>query len=153
MSALWLPGIAAADNWSAGGGITYQFDPTKPGLLVMAAWTPWHGRYEFAATRFVTAQTRSTQTVAAPNWVFQASRRWSWRFAPHMTAFVGLGAAYKSQNDNLNGSHLNFTEQLGCRFRIAANAPMLEIALRHISNAGIVRPNRGEDFVTLTAVF
>jgi len=53
----------------------------------------------------------------------------------------------------LNGSHLNFTEQLGCRFTRSDVGPGFEIALRHMSNAGLKKPNKGEDYVTVLYVF
>jgi hypothetical protein len=155
VAALWMSAVqaGAVDEWNAGVGVTYQFDPTKSGYVAFAAWTPRRDRYELAAIRFATTQRRSTESVAEPNWVFQASRRWNWTPRPHLTTFVGFGLAYKSKTDDLNGSRLNFAEQLGCRFRIAADAPVLEVALRHISNGGFKRPNRGQDFVTVALVF
>ena len=63
------------------------------------------------------------------------------------------GAAYKTKTDDLNGSNWNFAEQLGWRFPQQANSGRVEFALRHVSNAGLKKPNRGEDFLTLAYVF
>jgi Lipid A 3-O-deacylase (PagL) len=67
--------------------------------------------------------------------------------------FFGLGGAYKTETDELNGSHLNFAEQLGVRFTRCAAGAGFELALRHMSNAGLKRPNKGQDFVTVIYVF
>ena len=152
-AALWFPGITVAEEWSAGGGLTYQFDPTSSAYVVFGAWTPQADRYEFAAFRFLTSQKRAGELVAAPNWVFEASKRWRWTVSPRIHAFAGFGAAFKTKTDDVNGSRLNFAESLGCRFVLSAHLPVIEVALRHISNAGLKRPNRGEDFATIALVF
>jgi hypothetical protein len=70
-----------------------------------------------------------------------------------MELFFGMGAAYKTKTDDLNGSNWNFAEQLGWRFPQQAHGGRVEFSIRHISNAGIKKPNRGEDFLTLAYVF
>jgi len=79
----------------------------------------------------------------------------SWSLIDHsgVELFIGGGAAYKDKTDDLNGSNWNFAEQLGWRFPKEASGNRLEFAIRHLSNAGIKKPNRGEDFLTLAYVF
>jgi hypothetical protein len=67
--------------------------------------------------------------------------------------FFGFGGAYKTETDDLNGSNWNFAEQLGWRFPPWANGGRVEFTLRHVSNAGLKKPTRGEDFLTLAYVF
>jgi hypothetical protein len=47
----------------------------------------------------------------------------------------------------------NFAEQLGWRFPKQPSGGRVEFAIRHVSNAGLKKPNRGEDFLTLAYVF
>jgi Lipid A 3-O-deacylase (PagL) len=140
-----------------GAGITYQYDGSKGTNLGVATWTSTEDHYELAAFRFLTAQTRLGDPLAEPNWVFEASRRWRlhWKLIGDsgLDLFVGAGAAYKTKTDDLNGSNWNFAEQLGWRFPRRANGGRVEFAIRHVSNAGLKKPNRGEDFLTWAYVF
>ena len=144
-------------HFAVGAGMTYQYDGSKGTTLGVATWSTQDDHYELAAFRFLTAQTRFGSALAEPNWVFEASRRWRLRWSlidrSGVELFIGGGAAYKTKSDDLNGSNLNFAEQLGWRFPKQANGHRLEFAIRHISNAGIRKPNRGEDFLTLAYVF
>ena len=140
-----------------GTGMSIQYDGTSTASLGLATWT-WHDdHYELAAFRFLTAQTRLGDTLAGPNWVFEISRRWrlNWNLIDRsgLELFFGGGAAYKNETDDLNGSHLNFAEQLGWRFPRHEKGGQVEFAIRHISNAGLKKPNKGEDFLTLAYVF
>ena len=140
-----------------GSGMSIQYDGTSTSTLGLATWT-WHDdHYELAAFRFLMAQTRLGETLAGPNWVFEISRRWrlNWSLIDRsgLQLFFGGGAAYKNETDELNGSHLNFAEQLGWRFPRQGNGGQVEFAIRHISNAGLKKPNKGEDFLTLAYVF
>jgi len=140
-----------------GAGMTYQYDGSKGTDLGVATWTSSQDHYELAAFRFLTAQTRRGDPLAEPNWVFEASRRWRlhWKLIDHsgLDPFFGAGAAYKTKTDDVNGSNWNFAEQLGWRFPQQANGGRVEFAIRHVSNAGLKKPNRGEDFLTLAYVF
>jgi hypothetical protein len=70
-----------------------------------------------------------------------------------MDLFFGAGAAYITKTDYLNGSNWNFAEQMGWRFPKQSSGGRLEFAIRHVSNAGLKKPDRGEDFLTLAYVF
>ena len=55
----------------------------------------------------------------------------------------GMGAAYLSRSDDLNGSRPNFSLSAGLvRGRWS-------LTLRHYSNAGLKRPNYGSDFLVI----
>jgi hypothetical protein len=140
-----------------GAGMTYQYDGSKGTDLGVATWTSSQDHYELAAFRFFTPQTRRGDPLSEPNWVFEASRRWRlhWKLIDHsgMDLFFGMGAAYKTKTDDINGSNWNFAEQLGWRFPQQAHGGRVEFAIRHVSNAGLKKPNKGEDFLTLAYVF
>ena len=136
-----------------GGGVTYQFDGTRSAYIGAFTWTWSDDRFELGAIRFVTEQIDKAVSLANPNWTFQISRRWTFIRRSEAKFFFGLGGAYKTETDDLNGSHLNFTEQMGCRFTRSDVGPGFEIALRHMSNAGLKKPNKGQDYVTVLYVF
>jgi hypothetical protein len=137
--------------------MTYQYDGSKGTTLGVASWTSSEDHYELSAFRFLTAQTKRGDPLAEANWVFEASRRWRrhWKLIDHsgLNLFFGAGVAYKTKTDDLNGSNWNFAEQLGWRFPPNAHGGRMEFAIRHVSNAGIKKPNRGEDCLTLAYVF
>jgi hypothetical protein len=136
-----------------GGGASYQFDGTRSAYIGALTWTWNDDRFELGAIRFVTGQPEKTVSLANPNWTFQISRRWTFMRIPEAKFFFGLGGAYKTETDDLNGSHLNFAEQLGCRFSRSNIGPGFEIVVRHMSNAGFKKPNKGQDFITVIYVF
>jgi hypothetical protein len=146
-------------EFAVGGGTTYQYDGTSTSAIGAITWT-WYGdRLELGAIRFADSQIhharrRDTTVYAYPNWAFPISRRWAIVRKPNGEMFIGIGGAYKTETDEMNGSRLNFTEQLGWRFRpLLIGAARVEIALRHMSNAGLKKPNRGQDFITAAIVF
>jgi hypothetical protein len=155
-SRAWWSGVLDG-HLAVGAGMTYQYDGSKGTNLGAATWTSSEDHYELAAFRFLGAQARRCDPLAEPNWIFEASRRWRlhWKLIDHsgMDLFFGMGAAYKTKTDYLNGSNWNFAEQLGWRFPQQAHGGRVEFAIRHVSNAGLKKPNRGEDFLTLAYVF
>jgi hypothetical protein len=80
-------------------------------------------------------------------------RHWSLIDRSGLELFVGGGGAYKTETDELNGSRLNFAEQFGWRTPPDENGGRVEFAIRHTSNAGLKKPNKGQDFLTLAYVF
>jgi hypothetical protein len=140
-------------QFSFGGGSSYQYDGTKTAPLALATWTWDDDRYELAAIKFLDAQIKRNTLLANPNWVFQVQRRWSLTHSRFSRLFIGGGAAYKTETDAINGSRLNFAEELLWRLPWKATGGQFEIAIRHVSNAGIKRPNKGQDFVTLVYGF
>jgi hypothetical protein len=151
------PSFLADGHFALAAGMTYQYDDSKGTNLAFGTWSTRDDRYELAAFRFLSPQTRRGCDLAEPNWVFEASRRWQlhWGLIDRsgVELFIGLGAAYKNKTDSLDGSNWNFAEQLGWRFPKLASGHRLEFTIRHVSNAGLSKPNRGEDFLTLGYVF
>jgi hypothetical protein len=156
-SSILEPSYLLDGRFALGVGMTYQYDGSKGTNLALASWSTRDDHYESGAFRFLTPQTRLGSALTALNWVFEASRRWRlhWQLLDRsgVELFFGGGAAYKNKTDDLNGSNWNFAEQLGWRFPKQAGGGRLEFAIRHISNAGIKKPNKGEDFLTLAYVF
>jgi Lipid A 3-O-deacylase (PagL) len=152
----WLSHIMDG-HLALGAGTTYQYDGSKGSNLGVASWTSSDDNYELAAFRFFTTQMRRGDPLAEANWIFEASRRWRlhWKLIDRsgLDLFFGFGAAYKTKTDCLDGSNWNFAEQLGWRFPRLPSGGRLEFAIRHVSNAGLKKPNKGEDFLTLAYVF
>jgi hypothetical protein len=137
----------------AGSTVEYHFDGTSRARIGEFTWTWDRDRLEFSAFRFFDAQRRGRIALAVPNWTYEMSTRWTFIHNPKVKMFLGLGGAYKSETDGINGSRLNFAEQLGWRFTRSEVGPGFEIVVRHMSNAGLKKPNKGQDFVTIAYVF
>lgn len=115
---------------------------------------------------------------APPHFTYALSRRFNVVDHARLKAFAGIGVAYEGTKlcktvdeandrtitldyfepvyrgcDKLNGSHLNYLLQLGARFYNADRSQGIELAYRHISNAGLAPPNLGDNFLTLVLVF
>ena len=140
-------------RFALGEGITYQYDGTTVASLALATYTWDDDRYELGAFRFLTGQIRKDDLLAGPSWIFEGSRRFTLLRRSGVSVFAGLGGAYKNDTDRINGSHLNFAEQLGWRAPPMANGGRIEFAIRHVSNAGLKKPNKGEGFITVAYVF
>jgi hypothetical protein len=140
-------------QFSIGGGSTYQYDGSKGTSLALVTWTWADDRYELAAIRFLGRQVKRDTVLANPNWVFHGERRWSLLHSSGGRLFFGGGAAYKNETDVINGSRLNFTEELLWRSPWRPAAGEFELAIRHMSNAGLKKPNKGQDFLTVVYAF
>lgn len=70
------------------------------------------------------------------------------QLGPIQTRYL-WGVAYISHTDQLLSSNMQFTHDL--TFGAYDLKSGLSLGYKHISNAGIVLPNRGRDFVTLRA--
>jgi len=106
------------------------------------------------------------------------SRRFNLVDRERLRVFVGIGVAYKDTTlchsidaandrtitldytepvyhgcDKLNGSHLNYLPQLGVRYYNASRSQGIELAFKHLSNAGLASPNVGENFLALELIF
>lgn len=60
---------------------------------------------------------------------------------------VGLGVAYLQNTDAFNGSHTNFTLSLHYRWE------KWKVSIRHYSNGGTIKPNKGRDMLYFSRVF
>jgi hypothetical protein len=163
--ALISPARAEGLSWvcgycriSAGVGETYHFWARTGGIVAPVTFLWDDERYELGIFRFATRQELEYQKqepdrkVANSYWGFSANRRFELFGPPSARVFIGIGASYKNETDELNSTRWNFAEQLGVRFSLPGHAG-LELCLRHWSNAGIKLPNHGQDFFTLSYVF
>jgi hypothetical protein len=156
---LWqaVRAVISEGHFALGVGMTYQYDGSQGTTLGVASWSSREDQYELAAFRFFSSQTRRGDVLAEPNWILEASRRWRlhWNLIDRskLELFVGGGAAYKTETDDINGSNWNFAEQLGWRFPPPVSGGRFEFAIRHVSNAGMKKPNKGEDFLSFAYVF
>lgn len=137
----------------AGTTLEYHFDGTTRAPVAELSWTWDRDQFELSAYRFLSSQINKIgYPLDRPNWIGELSRRFGVFRSNGNDIFVGLGGAYKSETDRLNGTRLNFAEQLGWRFANTAG-PGFEVVIRHVSNAGIKTPNKGEDFIIAAIVF
>lgn len=161
-----IPAHASSLSWmcgycqmSVGAGETYHFWARTGGMVVPVTLTWDRDRWEVGAFRFTTRQELEFQDhepdrrVARPYWAFSASRRIGLFGPPAARVFLGLGASYKTETDDLSSTHWDIAGQLGIRFRLDRGGDSLEVCLRHFSNGGLRRPNHGQDFFTLSYVF
>jgi hypothetical protein len=145
-------------NVLAGVGATYRYFESSGGIVIPLTWDLDDNRYElggfrFASTQvFVSTHEHVTLTVP-PYWATSFTRRWRLLGRPWGLIYLGLGASYKSQTDQLNSTHWNFAPQLGLRFNVGTRGAIAELTLRHWSNASLRFPNRGQDFATLSFGF
>jgi hypothetical protein len=75
----------------------------------------------------------------------------TWRLQPYVKA--AIGGIYMTQHSPIQSTQLNFCEYAGAGahyFIGPANALSLELRYRHVSNAGLKKPNRGiSGYITL----
>jgi hypothetical protein len=86
------------------------------------------------------------------------SRRWVVHRWGSLGLFFGMGGSYRTRagpadGNFFNGSRLNFAEQMGIRWMRNREPRGFELSIRHFSNAGLVPPNVGQNFIDLALVF
>lgn len=113
----------------------YQYDGSKGTTLEPVTWNSREYRYEFAAFRFLTGQTRVGDTLAEPSWVFEVSRRWRlhWDFIDYLSALALLTKSTR-MNDCFMNPHEqaileNFLDQL-VRVRGTRKIPEADAMIR-----------------------
>jgi Lipid A 3-O-deacylase (PagL) len=159
LAALAAPHARAADFCSScevqlGVGATYHFWEYTKSLVVPVAFNFDHDRWELAAFRFTHNQHYFSDTftgevvLATPYWGFSLTRRLELLKHEHWRVVIGLGAAYKTQENRGLSSLWNFSEQAGLRFTPKPGYS-IELIGRHWSNGGLKLPNHGQDFVTV----
>ena len=142
----------------AGIGATFRYFQSSKGIVLPVSLVLDEDRYELAGFRFSSTQsfvsTHEHVTLnVPPYWAASFTRRWRlWR-GPWGLVYLGLGASYKDQSDAVNSTHWNFAPQLGIRLDVGPHGEIVELTVRHWSNASIRFPNRGQDFATLSFGF
>ena len=161
----YVPRDAQAESFCAscevqiGVGGTYHFWGSTGGVVIPVSVSWDQNHYEFGLFRMATQQTlldsntRSPRLMANPYWGVSVSRRWPLFARGPVSGFVGFGMAYRTQTDELSATHWDFAEQLGARVRLPGDRSVVELAIRHWSNAGFKLPNHGQDFATVTVRF
>ncbi len=161
-AALAAPRLRAANFCSTcevevGAGFTYHYwEWTHSAVIpVVLDFAPdrW-GRWQLGAFRFAHAQEYYNTTFGAhvrftdPYWGFSFTRHLELFTHPHWRLVLGLGGAYRSEEDRQISSHWNFSEEFGVRLT-PSRRWTIELLGRHWSNGGLKLPNHGQDFATI----
>ena len=137
-----------------GAGVTYHFWEWSHSPVIPISLDFDHNRWELGAFRFTHTQeyfdTAFTYNEhwTNPYWGFSLTRRLELFKHEHWGLILGLGAAYRSEEDRLIASHWNFSELLGVRLQPSPEWK-IELIGRHWSNGGLKLPNHGQDFATV----
>jgi hypothetical protein len=159
-AALATPRVRAADfcptcEVQLGIGATFHFWGYNNSPVLPVLFHFDEDRWELAVFRFVKHQEYFSDTFnyniewTRPYWGVAVSRRVELLKHERWRLFLGLGAGYRSEEDRQISSLWNFAEQGGLRLTPRKNYA-IEFAWRHFSNAGLKKPNHGQDFATLT---
>ncbi len=142
-----------------GGGTTFAHDALTDGLIVAGTLELDESRWELGAFRFATAQRVPISGVptdyhaANPYWGFTAMRRWQVLHRPLGKLYLGFGANYRTEIDYLEATNWNFAYLLAARFDLGKHGGVVELGVRHWSDAWIRSGNRGQNLLTLSFGF
>ena len=143
-----------------GVGTTYRlFSNATGGLVIPVSLDFAAGRWEIGVFRFATYQKLAEFGFparlysATPYWAYTVSRRWNVFNPSWGKVFVGFGGEYKTTVDVLDATRWDFAYQMGVRLALGHTGALLELNIRHWSNAGTKLPNRGENFATVSVAF
>lgn len=141
-----------------GVGTTFNFWNWTDGLVLPVTLEIDDSRWEVGVYRIATAQLIKevslfplSQRGANPEWGFDALRRWQLLHRSWGKLYFGFGASYKTGNDLLD-ARWNFAYLVAIRFNVG-NTSIVELGVRHWSNAWFRAPNRGENMVMLSFGF
>jgi hypothetical protein len=140
-------------------GETNNFWHWTDGLVLPVTLELDDSRWEIGAFRIARRQLLeeypkfSASTIAArPYWGLTAMHRWQILHRSRVRLYVGFGANYRTETDLLIATKWNLSVMIGVRFDLGKHE-LLEVALRHWSNAWIRLPDRGQNFFTITSGF
>lgn len=157
-SAEGLPGCPRCDLL-VGGGTTFAHDSFTGGLPLTVELELDESRWELGAFRFATAQRVPISDVprsyhaANPYWGFTAMRRWQVLHRSFGRFYLGVGANYRTEIDYLEATNWNFAYLLAARFDLGKHGSVVELGIRHWSDAWIRAGNRGQNVLTLSLGF
>lgn len=153
------PGFCTHCDLLVGVGETTNFRHWTDGLVLPVTLELDDSRWEIGAFRIARRQFLDeypkfpAATIAArPYWGFTAMRRWQILHRSRVRLYLGFGANYRTETDLLTATKWNFSGMIGVRFDLGRHV-LLEVGLRHWSNAWIRFPDRGQNFVTVTVGF
>ncbi|HVW68624.1 MAG TPA: acyloxyacyl hydrolase [Steroidobacteraceae bacterium] len=137
-------------------GGTYQFWGWSDGIVVPFTLELNESRWEVGGFRMARRQIAMgygppDKVAAEPYWAASVMRRWQFLHRPWGRLYFGFGAVYRTETDYLDPTRWDFAYLLAARFDVEAG--LLEVAVRHWSDAWIKQPNRGQDFVTVSVSF
>ncbi len=140
---------------TVGVGTTFSFSNWTDGVVLPVTLNIDDSRWEVGAFRLATAQYLdetpqypASTLSARPEWAFDAMRRWQLLHRSWGKVYLGFGGSYKTGIDLLD-SRWNFAYLAGVRFNVG-DGSILELSVRHWSNAWFREPNRGENIVMLS---
>lgn len=141
-----------------GAGTTYYDFSWTNGLVLPVTLEVDQSRWELGAFRFASSQRAPTSArpptrAANPYWGVTAMRRWQVLHRGRARLYLGFGANYRSELDYLEPSRWNFAYVIAARHDVDRKGLVVELAVRHWSDAWIRRPNRGQDLLTLSVGF
>jgi hypothetical protein len=154
-----LPLPCGQCNLLVGVGTTYFDFGLTHGLVLPITLELDQSRWELGAFRFANDQKLDKLhgpidgRAADPYWGFTAMRRWQVLHRGWGRIYLGFGANYRNETDYLEVSRWNFAYLIAARFDVGVHGTALELGFRHWSDAWIRRPNRGQDFATVSVVF
>lgn len=129
-------------------GLTVPRYGPAPGTGGSSYWDVYLGQWRGPQANGVTRSYTQVGALAMWRWrLSQGESRW---FAEAGIGLSYLDGTYSKPGGRTFGSRLNFTERLGLgRSFGARDAHELSLSYQHHSNAGLKKPNPGEDFVQL----
>lgn len=141
-----------------GVGATYQIWGWSDGVVLPVTLELADSRWEVGVYRFPRTQIAANygppdKTAAEPYWGFSAMRRWQFLHRSWGRLYFGFGANYRTEIDYLEPTHWNFAYLLATRFDLGDQGWVLELGIRHWSDFWIKKPNRGQDFFTVSVGF
>lgn len=142
-----------------GAGTAFSTWAWTGGVVLSATLELDDSRWELGAFRFATSQRAPARALpevtraADPYWGFTAMRRWQVLHRNASRFYLGFGANYRTELDYLEATRWNFAYLIAVRFDLGRHDRMLELGVRHWSDAWIRPPNRGQNFLTLSYGF
>jgi len=142
-----------------GAGDTFGHNAWTDGLVLAGMLELDDSRWELGAFRFATAQIVPISGVprdyraADPYWGFTAMRRWQVLHRQRARLYLGFGANYRTETDYLESTNWNFAYVLAVRVDLGKRGSLVELGVRHWSDAWIRSGNRGQNLLTLSFAF
>lgn len=147
-------------NLLLGVGATYKFWSTTGSDVVPIELELDDSRWEIAAFRMTSGQRLdepflypNTTYSARPYWGFSAMRRWRILRRPWGKLYLGFGANYRTEEDQLVAMRWNFAYLISYRVSLGGSPAFAEVSIRHWSDAWLRLPDRGQNFLTVTFGF
>src|SRR5258708_32439640 len=132
-----VPSFWEKSQLMVGAGGTYHFWSEAHSVVIPVTLLMDDNRFELGVFRMADAQslhddyTHTVRQTANPYWGASLSRRWQLAGGQRWKLFVGFGASYKTEENDLSATHWNFASQLGVRIALQPRRAYFELAIRH----------------------